>query len=106
MLIKTRLILYVLLSSHSAPCRREVRVHFLDPMPLHSVGNLPDAPALSSRDAAKDAGVQMETPLSSGHLGDASSTAAAAAAAALAAAAPLFKVSTADRTINNLIDLI
>ncbi|CAI5695034.1 unnamed protein product [Oreochromis niloticus] len=77
--------------SHSAPCRREVRVHFLDPMPLHSVGNLPDAPALSSRDAAKDAGVQMETPLSSGHLGDASSTAAAAAAAALAAAAPLFK---------------
>ncbi|XP_063353181.1 protein TALPID3 isoform X3 [Pelmatolapia mariae] len=76
---------------HSAPRRREVRVHFLDPMPLHSVGNLPDAPALSSRDAAKDAGVQMETPLSSGDLGDASSTAAAAAAAALAAAAPLFK---------------
>ncbi|XP_039905727.1 protein TALPID3 isoform X2 [Simochromis diagramma] len=77
--------------SHSAPRRREVKVHFLDPMPLHSVGNLPDAPALSSRDAAKDAGVQMETPLSSGDLGDASSTAAAAATAALAAAAPLFK---------------
>lgn len=77
--------------SHSTPRRREVKVHFLDPMPLHSVGNLPDAPALSSRDAAKDAGVQMETPLSSGDLGDASSTAAAAATAALAAAAPLFK---------------
>ncbi|XP_035767860.1 protein TALPID3 isoform X4 [Neolamprologus brichardi] len=77
--------------SHSAPRRREVRVHFLDPMPLHSVGNPPDAPALSSQDAAKDAGVQMETPLSSGDLGDASSTAAAAATAALAAAAPLFK---------------
>ncbi|XP_042069358.1 protein TALPID3 isoform X1 [Haplochromis burtoni] len=77
--------------SHSAPRRREVKVHFLDPMPLHSAGNPPDAPALSSRDAAKDAGVQMEMPLSSGDLGDASSTAAAAATAALAAAAPLFK---------------
>ncbi|XP_030574371.1 protein TALPID3 [Archocentrus centrarchus] len=76
--------------SQSAPQRREVRVQFLDPSPLHTAGNSSDCPALSSQDAVGDTGVQT---LSSGHLGDTSNAAAAAAAtaAAAAAAAPLIK---------------
>ncbi len=57
----------LLLSSHSVPCRREVKVQLLDPGPLQS----------SSQDAVCVAGVQMEERLSSGCLGNNTNTTAA-----------------------------
>ncbi|KAM7376586.1 hypothetical protein PAMP_006310 [Pampus punctatissimus] len=82
--------LSVLLSSHSAPHRRGVKVQLLDPGPLQGTTSSQDAPAVrpSSQDIVD---VQTETQLSSGRLGDATNAAAAVAAAAIAAAAPLIK---------------
>ncbi len=57
----------LLLSSHSVPCRREVKVQLLDPGPLQS----------SSQDTVCVAGVQMEERLSSGCLGNNTNTTAA-----------------------------
>lgn len=73
-------VLFALLSSHSAPVRREVRVQLLDQQPVQTSSH--GAPGLRtcSQDAVRVAGVQTEAGLSSGCLGDDTNVSSSAAA--------------------------
>lgn len=69
---------FLLLSSHSAPSRREVTVQLLEPGPLQNRsrdGQEPPALRNSSQYSLGVLGVQMEAGLSSGFHGNNASTA-------------------------------
>lgn len=71
---------FALLSSHSAPIRREVRVQLLDQRPVQTSSQ--GAPGLTTgrQDAVRVADVQTEAGLSSGCLGDDTNASSSAAA--------------------------